>query len=379
MRIAFDARALTQQPTGTGAYLKNLLDEFARAEDDHQYYLLSCRKCYYTPPINETRFQKIISRGLPGNLWLQLLVPKILKKSEIDIFHSPFGVIPFRSPCATVITVHDLAYHLYPQYTDFKNRVLLPRLVPKSINLTDTIIADSQAIKTELIQLYKLRESRIKVIHLAPDVQFHPMPKETARQHLADKYQIQSPFILFVGTLEPRKNILRLIKAYHELSLELRNKFQLVIVGKKGWLYQNIFRLVKTLHLQDRIIFTGYVPATELPRFYNAATFFVFPSLYEGFGLPLVDALACGTPVITSDTSSMAEIVSYAGILVDPTDTSTLTQAMTKLLTDKELYHYLSEKALMRSHTFSWQDTAQKTNEIYRTALRKFTVQKEQK
>ncbi|MCX7918626.1 MAG: glycosyltransferase family 4 protein [bacterium] len=375
MNVAIDARALIPQPTGIGVYLKHLLDEYAQMTEEHTYYLLSSRNICYTAPANLARFNRIEQYGLPGNIWLQLQVPKLLKRLGIDIFHSPFGVIPFRCPCASVITVHDLTFHFYPKLTDIKNRLLLPRLIPKSLNRATAIIVDSKAIKNELVELYKIRENQIEVIHLAPSSFSRLIPKETARKYLAERYGIQSRFILFVGTLEPRKNIEVLLKTYHQLPTELREKYQLVLVGKKGWQYQSIFKLIDELNLQNQIIFMNYVSEEDLPFFYNAAAVFVYPSLYEGFGLPLVDALACGTPIITSKISSMPEVVSYAGILIDPKNESELIKALSRLLTDQELANHLSEKALSRAHHFSWQDTARKTFEVYRNAVRKFTVQ----
>ncbi|MDI6782589.1 MAG: glycosyltransferase family 1 protein [bacterium] len=379
MKIAIDARALTKQPTGTGYYLKNLLDEFARAEVDNTYYLCSSREFSYIPPENESRFIPVIQRGLPGNLWLQLQVPRLIKKYQFDLFHSPFGVIPFRCDCATVSTVHDLAFHFYPKLTDFKNRILLPRLVPKSLNLATTIIVDSESTKQDLIVLYKIADHKIAVIHLAAGSQYHPIPKIPARNKLAEKYRINTPFILFVGTLEPRKNIPLLLRAYEQLSPELRSQYKLVFVGKKGWQEHSIFRLVEELKLQEQTLFTDYVPEEDLPFFYNSASVFVYPSLYEGFGLPVIDAMACGIPVITSDTSSMPEIVSYAGIFVAPGDVSALTNAITRLLIDRELSEHLSEKAITRAHLFSWRNTATKTLEIYTAAVNKFTVSQYQK
>ncbi|MFB3896263.1 MAG: glycosyltransferase family 4 protein [bacterium] len=379
MRIAIDVRALTKQPTGTGYYLKYLLDEFAQIEDEHQYYLCSSRPFVYTAPNNEARFIPIIQRGLPGNLWLQFQLPRLIKHHQIDLFHSPFGVIPFRIPCATVNTVHDLAFHFYPQLTDSKNRFLLPRLVPKSMELATAIIVDSAAIKQDLMRIYKVPERKITVIHLAPSSQYHPMPRDAAQKYLADSYHIDYPFILFVGTLEPRKNIAGLIQAYHQLPGEVQNQYKLVLVGKKGWQYQSLFNLVTKLNLENHVVFTDYIPESDLVYFYNAAAVFVYPSLYEGFGLPVIDALACGTPVVTSDTSSMPELVSYAGILTAPEDSKRIASAMSRILTDRDLANHLAEKAIIRSKLFSWADTARKTLETFTAAIRKYTVQQYQK
>lgn len=375
MRIAIDVRALTKQPTGTGYYVKYLLDAFARTEDENQYYLCSSRPFNYVAPMNETRFIPLIQRGLPGNLWLQIQLPRLIHKQQIELFHSPFGVIPFRINCATVNTVHDIAFHFYPKLTDAKNRFLLPRLVPKSIELTTAIIVDSEAIKKDLVRTYEVPERKITVIHLAAGSQFHQMPKEEARKYLISKYQIDYPFILFVGTLEPRKNIAGLIHAYHQLPNELQQQYKLVLVGKKGWQYQSLFKLVTDLKLSNRVVFTDYIPDADLVYFYNSASVFVYPSLYEGFGLPIIDAIACGTPVITSNTSSMPELVSYAGILVSPEDTAALQTALINVLTDHELASHLSEKANTHIKLFSWQNTARKTLDTYYAAGRKYTVQ----
>lgn len=365
MRIAIDVRALTEPRTGIGYYLTHLLNEFADLHDENTYYLCSSGNFLYVPPKNPSRFVSITQKGLPGNLWVQTQLPFLLKKLKIDVFHSPFGVLPLGYKGATVITLHDLGFNFYPNILEFKNRILLPWITPISIKRANRIIVDSFSTKKDLQKVYKLSEERISLIHLASGTMYSPIPKDIAKEKLQDKYHLTQPFILCVATLEPRKNIIQLIKAYHQLSPELRNQYQLILVGKKGWQYQELFTLVKQLKLKERILFTGYIPEEDLPYFYNAATVFVYPSLYEGFGLPVLDAMACGIPVITSNTSSFPEIVGDAGILVDPHDSSSLSDAIQTLLTNPDKHKLFSEKALERSKIFSWKTTAKNTHDIY--------------
>ena len=227
----------------------------------------------------------------------------------------------------------------------------------------DKIIAISENTKNDLINLYRIAPERIKVIYVAADEVYRPMENPERTAHIRQKYTLPDRFILFVGVIEPRKNIVRLIKAYNQIKGKIQQK--LIIVGKKGWLYEDVFKTVDRLSLNQDVNFLGYVPKEDLAFLYTACDLFIYPSLYEGFGLPPLEAMACGAPVISSNTSSLPEVVGDAGILVTPTSTEELSAAMYKVLTDENLRNEMKLKGLERAKLFSWKKTAQETIKIY--------------
>jgi glycosyltransferase involved in cell wall biosynthesis len=227
------------------------------------------------------------------------------------------------------------------------------------------IIADSQNTKNDCIKYLGIPEEKIKVIYLAPDSIYQPINnKQEIREQVCKKYNIEFPFILYTGTLEKRKNIPILIKAFYKLK-KMGISHKLLIVGKKGWKYDDIFKTIKTLNLQKDIMFTGYVPKEDLVKFYNLADLFVYPSLYEGFGLPPLEAMACGCPVITSNTSSLPEVVKDAGIMFNPYCVDELVKIMYEVLIDESLRIELSRKGLERAKLFNWRKTAEETWKVY--------------
>jgi glycosyltransferase involved in cell wall biosynthesis len=236
-------------------------------------------------------------------------------------------------------------------------------------NRTNIMICDSVSTKNDCMKLLKIPEKRLKVIPLSADEQYKPIKnKEHIRDELKREYNIDYPFILFVGTLEKRKNVPILLKSFYKLKKSKLNH-KLVIVGGKGWKYTRIFDLIEGLNLENDVIFTDYVSDEYLVKLYNAADLFVYPSLYEGFGLPPLEAMACGCPVITSNTSSLPEVVGDAGVMVDPNDIDSLTESMIKILTDNEYREEMGRKSLERAHMFSWKKTAEETWDVYKEVL----------
>lgn len=232
-------------------------------------------------------------------------------------------------------------------------------------NRADAIIAISNHTKMDCIKYLGIPEEKIRVIYEAADEIFKPEKiKEEMKNHLKDKYGIEFPFILSVGTLEKRKNLPNVLKAFYRLK-KTGNHHKLVIVGKIGWKYNKIFSTMEELDLKKDVIFTGYVPDEDLVKIYNAADLFVFPSIYEGFGLPPLEAMACGCPVITSNTSSLPEVVGDAGVTVDPYDDKALADEMHRILSNDGFKTELSKKSLERAELFSWRQTAKETWNVY--------------
>jgi glycosyltransferase involved in cell wall biosynthesis len=284
----------------------------------------------------------------------------------VDLFHATEHLLPRFSSVRTVFTLHDLIFLFHPETHKPLNRWFLTLMMPRFLRAADAVIAVSECTKRDAIRFYRIPEEKITVIYEGVNPRFRPASPETIAAVRA-RYNLPEHFILYVGTIEPRKNLTALLEAFHHLLAT--HDLRLVIVGKKGWLYEGFFRRLRELGLGDRVIFTGYVPDEDLPAIYSAADLFVFPSLYEGFGLPVLEAMACGTPVICSNTSSLPEVAGDAAFLVDPTDVCSLAGAMEQALTDEHLRSELMAKGLERARWFTWEKAAAKTLEVYRGVL----------
>ena len=234
-----------------------------------------------------------------------------------------------------------------------------------SVRRARRVVAVSESTKQDIVRIYDISPEKIDVVHNGVDTSFRPLPADQVAAFRQQK-GLPERFALFVGTLEPRKNVVRLVEAYARLP---KGRPPLVLVGGKGWFYDEIFRRVEALELTGEVHFSGFVPAEDLPLWYNAADLFVYPSVYEGFGLPALEAMACGTAVITSTASSLPEVVGKAGRLVDPTDTEALATAMEQVLGDREMQEQMQTAGLVQAAGFSWEKAARLTADSYRHAL----------
>lgn len=356
MKIAIDTQTTLGQKSGFGFYVKNLIDALKKVDPKNQYILISpnTSKDFSTPK----RF-----------IWDQFRFPKEAKKSKIDILHQPCFSAPIFFKGKIIVTVHDLISMHFPKNLPFASRFYYSRWMPFSYRKADKIIAISENTKKDIIDLLKIPENKIRVIHSAVGNEFMPVKDMKKIQDIKKRYSTGKKFILDVGTLEPRKNYAFLIKAYHLAILKEKLPHNLVLTGKKGWYYEGLFKLVKDLKLEKRVVFSGYVPEKDLPLLYSAADLFVFPSLYEGFGFPPLEAMACGTPVIASNTSSIPEVVGSAGILLPPKDEKRWAKEIIKISLDKRLAQNLSKKGSEQAKKFSWEKTAAKTIEVYKEVL----------
>ena len=299
----------------------------------------------------------------------------------VDLFHATEHLLPRFSKVRTVFTLHDLIFLFHPETHKPLNRWFLTLMMPRFLRAADAIIAVSECTRRDAIRFYGITEEKITVIYEGVSPRFRPASPEAVRA-VREKYSLPEHFILYVGTIEPRKNLTALLEAFHHFlatcsslsaPCDLRPAtcdLRLVIVGKKGWLYESFFHRLRELGLDDRVIFTGYVPDEDLPAIYSAADLFVFPSLYEGFGLPVLEAMACGVPVVCSNTSSLPEVAGDAALLVDPTDVRALAGAMERVLMDKHLRAELRAKGLERAERFTWEGAARETLEVYREVVR---------
>lgn len=294
--------------------------------------------------------------------WEQLLAPALLRLNNADVFHGVLNVAPLFCPVPSVITIHDLAFLSFPQTFRRINRTYLTWATKVSARQATRILAVSEATKQEIVRLLCVPPEKIVVTYNAAAARFTPpMPEQLAAYRR--RAGLPETFILFLGTLEPRKNLPTLLEAYARIAAA--TDAPLIIGGGKGWLYDEIFAKVEALNLRERVRFIGYVDAADQPLLYAAATVFAFPSLYEGFGMPPLEAMACGTPVVTTTSSSLPEVVGDAGLVVPPTDAEALGAALLRLLKDRELHAELRERGLRRARQFSWRETAERTLAVY--------------
>ncbi len=370
MRIGLDAIPLVAAKTGIGHYTDALASSLARIHSDHQYVLLSPFDFAFQASNNS-------GNGTPTNLskmffpvrsvfrkWWLAGLPAMLRISPLDVFHGTNYCIPVFSPCPTVVTIHDLSLFTQAHTHEDENVKRGKRRMPLMARRATKIIVPSEFTKRETMQYLGIREDKIRVIFEAARDNLKPL-SATECQPILEKYQLRQPYLLYVGTIEPRKNLLTLIRAYDELLKTTDQRPQLALCGGKGWLYEEVFKLVEELKLTDQVQFTGYVADEDLPALYSAAEAFVYPSLYEGFGLPPLEAMACGTPTITSNVTSLPEVVGQAGLTHDPNDWQTLTAHIAKLLSDQTAREYFKRAGIEQAARFSWEKAARETQSVY--------------
>lgn len=303
-------------------------------------------------------------------VWLSQLGRWSMDKTfgATDIFHATNHLLAHFKQARTVYTLHDLIFLRYPEYHLPYNRWYLTLTMPRYLRAADVIVTPSEWTRQDALQHYHLPETKIKVIYEAAAPHFKPVTGVGDLERVRQKYSLPPKFILHVATIEPRKNLSRLLDAFQTLLADWPD-LRLVLVGKKGWLYEHFFQHLQASGLESRVIFPGYVADADLPAFYQMAKLFVFPSLYEGFGLGPLEAMACGTPVVSSNRSSLPEVVGDAGLLFEPTDTRALAQAMRRVLTDETLQAELKGRSLRQAQKFSWAKAAEAHVAIYQSLL----------
>lgn len=370
MKIGIIVDSLNDNFAGISNYTYNLVENLSKLDtnNNNAFQLINYEKNQHFSQLKTIEINNPF-KVLKTYGWYPYLIRK-LKKFDLDIVHNPSQIPTYvKAKQKYILTVHDLTPFIVPSESKFGRPTIYKILFPRTLKNADKIIADSYNTKKDLINYFKIPDDKIRVIYLAANEKFKPLGNHEIYA-FKDKYSLNFPFILYVGTLEGRKNIPHLIKSFCELRKKYKD-IKLVIAGKKGWKYKNIFSTIDELNLNKEIIFTGYVPEEDLPGLYNAATLFVYPSLYEGFGLPPLEAMACGTPVITSNSSSLPEIVGNAGIIVDPFNIKELADSMHKVLTNSALKIDLSKKGLERAKMFCWEKCARETFELYEEVYKK--------
>ncbi|MDE3074656.1 MAG: glycosyltransferase family 4 protein [Chloroflexota bacterium] len=296
--------------------------------------------------------------------WEQLLLPVIARGMGVDVLHCPVNVSPLLAPCPTALTIHDLTFLLFPDRFNWERQRYLAALTRASARRASRVMTDSEWTKRDVTRLLRVPPEKIQVVYPGLDETFFPRPAEELREFRRQRH-LPERFLLYLGTLEPRKNIELLVQAYSLLLKQGLRSCPLVIAGGKGWRFDRIFAEVARHGLTDQVLFPGYVDPADQPLWYGAATLFVYPSLYEGFGLPPLEAMACGTPVITSNASSLPEVVGRAGITVNPNSASDLAGAIAEVLGSQEKRDQMIQAGLRQAATFSWREAAQRTQQVY--------------
>ena len=376
MKVSIDGQLfLKGQKTGIAWFAHNVLNNFNL--DSEWEYQLNCFVLGYSD-VNKQEIYKYKEIGylirqvkwfhdvIYRMIWNFIPIPYRLffgKDSNVTIFFN--YIIPPGVCGKKIAVIHDMAYKAYPETVRVKTRKFLEFSLAKTCKRADKIITISEFSKSEIMKYLQVKEEKIEVIPLGVDTKYyHNNYSETEVEKIKKKYNINNEYFLYLGTIEPRKNIERLIRAYGELCKEKKDIPKLVLAGKKGWLYDEIFSTVKTLNLQDAIEFLGYVDIKDAPLLIKGATAFVFPSLYEGFGLPPLEAMACGTPVIVSNVASLPEVVGDAGILVNPLSINSIKKAMLRIVEEPELIIKLKEAGILQAKKFRWENTAKRIEKI---------------
>ena len=299
--------------------------------------------------------------------WEQLKLPTLLREKRIDVFHSPVNVLPERLPrsCAGVVTLHDMAFLRYPHVLTRSKRVYHRTFTMRSLQRATMIIADSNSTKQDAIELAGIPANHIQTVYPCIDERFSNVISDDDIQSFRQAHGLTMGYLLYLGTLEPRKNITTLIEAYTQLRKIYDREEKLVLAGGKGWLFDAIFKRVQELGLESEVLFPGFVSDAEQLLWYHSASVFVYPSLYEGFGMPVTEALACGIPVVTSNVSSLPEAGTTLALTVDPHDSEAMAGAIFKALTDKALYMRCRTQAATVRQQFSARTMAEQTIAVY--------------
>lgn len=368
MRIGIDARIVGYSRGGIRSYVLRLLSSLAALDLEDEYRVLCSRhECKQVTTADNT-FRPVKCWTPPHHRLERWTLSAEIARCGLDLLHSPDFIPPAFGYTHSVITVHDLHFLYYPRFLTADSRRYYSDQIRWAVEHADHVLADSHATQADLTSLLNVPSEKISVVYLAADPSFHPQPEEAARE-VAARYDLRPGFPLFVGTLEPRKNIPGLLLAYRMLLDDKVTASPLVLVGSKGWLYEDIFERVEALALTDHVRFLHAVPDADLPGLYTASGVLAMPSFYEGFGLPALEAMSCGTPVVVADRASLPEVVGSAGLLVNPDEPEEIAQALEQVLTDDSRRKYMREAGLKQVEAFTWRQTASQTLAVYKDVL----------
>lgn len=372
MLIGIDAsRAAAARRTGTENYSLHLIRELLALGQDFRFRL------YFNQGPTTDLFQgRAERRVIPfPRLWTHLRLSWEMLSDPPDLLFVPSHVLPLAHPRRSVVTIHDLGYHIYPEaHTLFQN-VYLRWSTRHNARVATRVLADSEATRRDLMRYYGTPEAKIAVVYPGRNEALTPVSDPQSLTGIRARYGLSDSYFLYVGTLHPRKNLVRLVQAFasflqswSSVSQEPMDKLQLVLAGQRGWLYDEILGKIRELDLAERVVLTGYVPDADLPGMLSGALAFVYPSLYEGFGLPVLEAMACATPVVCSNVSSLPEVAGDAALMVDPLNVGSMAQALHQIALDEGLRATLVQRGRRQVQLFSWRRCARETLQVLEEA-----------
>ena len=369
VRIAIDARKLRDY--GIGTYVRNLLRHLSRIDTTSEYVLLCRQQDAGIAAQLGANFRTVPERSPNYSIREQILVPLDLRRERADLFHAPHYVLPPLVPCRSVVTIHDCIHLRFPQYLPNRLGYAYARAALwTATHRANRVLTVSEASKRDILRYFTVPETKIDVIYNAIDERFSVEPPAEEVARVRERYQLEGPVVLYAGNIKPHKNLERLIEAFH--ILRARGGFdqvRLLIIGDEISKYATLRRTVHRYKLHKHVRFFGFVSDETLAVLYRLASVFVFPSLYEGFGLPPLEAMASGTPVITSNVSSLPEVVGDAALLIDPYEPDAIADAMARVLSDSDLRRDLRARGLERVRHFSWERSIRRVREIYQEVL----------
>lgn len=377
MRIGIDGLPLTAPLAGIGHYTLELARHLAAGWPDDEIDIIS-PKPFHSSVLDQHREAQphLVTKKVNPitGRWWSFGLPRYLKRSSPDIFHGTNFEIPLRSVCPTVVTIHDLSLLLYPQTHQRRRVWRARRRLPLMARRANMIITVSESVRAEIQQYLKIPLEKIAVVPSAARKQFVPIDQQEAEQ-VRKRLNVRDKFLLYVGTIEPRKNLTLLVRAFEESLLGKEQGMQLVLAGKKGWLVDELYKALSKSPVSRDVVFTDYLNDEELCALYSTCRLFIYPSLYEGFGLPPLEAMACGAPVIASRIPSISEVVGSAARLVPPHSSREFAAAMREMTTNNSLREEMRVKGFARVAEFSWTNTAERTRGVYVEAIERFQHQ----
>jgi glycosyltransferase involved in cell wall biosynthesis len=372
MRIALDGLPLSRPLTGIGHYTLELASHLAADQPEDELLVVTPRAFDASARITtDLKNLKLLRPTINPIIrqWWKSGLPRFLRKNHVDLFHGTNFKLPLKAECVTVLTIHDLSQLLHPDTHESKKVAATRLTLPATAAAATLIITPTELVRAEVHEHLGIPLEKIVVVPEAARDCFQPL-EDQATKPPRQKLGIGEEFLLYVGTLEPRKNLLTLVKSFETMAQQNAKHLQLVLAGMRGWMVDDLYDYVKRSAFSKRIIVTGYLSDDELRALYSSCTVFVYPSRYEGFGLPPLEAMACGAPVVASHIGSISEVLGQAALLVDPVDVRALTDSIRSLYNNRAKRQELAKKGIERSAQFSWQKTARLTKRVYEQALR---------
>jgi glycosyltransferase involved in cell wall biosynthesis len=368
VRIGIDVRKL--HDFGIGTYIRNVLRQLARL-DHHTEFVLLCRPddAAGLTALGEN-FRPVAETSGNYSLAEQVAIPLALKREGVSLFHAPHYVLPPLVPCRSVVTIHDCIHLMFPQYLPNRLAFTYARAsIAMAARRAARVLTVSESSKRDILRFVNVEPGKIDVIYNAYDERFGVEPRDEDVARVRERFQLHDPFVLYAGNVKPHKNLERLIDAFHLVKKRGLDNLKLVLIGDDISKYAALRRAVHRHQLHQYVRFLGFVPEDTLAVMYRLASVFVFPSLYEGFGLPPLEAMASGTPVVTSNLSSLPEVAGDAALLVDPYDPDAIADGIYRVLTDDALRRAMHVKGIARARQFSWEQSVRRVHDIYQQVL----------